>query len=107
MRVRSLTARMVPTIWADSGMMLLVVPAVIWPTVTTPGSNTSIVRVTINCRAWTISQAMGMGSSARCGWLACPPRPVTVMCMVSADAMIVLPREATHPAGRLAVMCSA
>ena len=40
-RVDSLTARIVPSICAVSGMTLLVVPAVIRPTVTTAGSNTS------------------------------------------------------------------
>jgi len=66
-RVRSLMARMVPSMTAVSGMMLLVVPALMRPTVTTVGSNTSIVRVTIVCSACTISHAMGMGSSAACG----------------------------------------
>ena len=77
-RVASLTARIVPSMSAVSGIMLFVVPAVICPTVTTAGSNTSIVRVTIICSAWTISHATGIGSSARCGSLAWPPLPVTV-----------------------------
>ena len=106
-RVRSLTARMVPSMNAVSGMTLLVVPAVMRPTVTTDGSNTSMVRVTMVCSAWTISHAMGMGSSAACGWLAWPPRPVMVMCMVSADAMTEPPLLAIQPLGRLALMCSA
>ena len=55
---------------AVSGITLSVVPAEIRPTVTTDGSNTSIVRVTIVCSAWTISQATGIGSSARYGSLA-------------------------------------
>jgi hypothetical protein len=47
------------------------------PTVTTAGSNTSTRRVTIVCSACTISQAIGIGSIARNGSLACPPLPVT------------------------------
>ena len=59
-----------PSISAVSGITLFVVPAVIRPTVITDGSNTSTVRVIIVCRAWTISQATGIGSVARCGSLA-------------------------------------
>ena len=55
---------MVPRISAVSGMTLFVVPAVMRPTVTTAGSNTSMLRVTIVCSACTISQATGIGSSA-------------------------------------------
>jgi hypothetical protein len=87
LRVRSLTARMVPRISALSGMTLLVVPATIFDTVTIDGSNTSIRRVTIVCNACTISHATGIGSSARCGSLAWPPRPVTTMRIVSLEAM--------------------
>ncbi len=78
-RVRSLTARIVPSISAVSGITLFVVPAVIRPTVTTDGSNTSIERVIINCSACTISHATGIGSIVRCGSLAWPPLPVTRM----------------------------
>ena len=78
-RVFSLTARIVPSISAVSGIMLFVVPAVMRPTVTTAGSNTSTERVTISCSACTISQATGIGSSARYGSLAWPPLPVTVI----------------------------
>ena len=68
-RVRSLTARIVPLIIAVSGITLLVVPVWIWVTVMTPGSNTSMRRVTSVCRAWTISHATGTGSSVKCGAL--------------------------------------
>ena len=68
--MRSLTARMVPSISAVSGMMLLTVPAVILPTVTTAGSKTSMRRVIIVCSDCTISHAIGIGSSARYGSLA-------------------------------------
>ena len=89
---------------AVSGITLLVVPAVMWPTVTTAGSNTSTVRVTISCRAWTISQATGIGSTARCGSLAWPPLPVTVIVIVSAEAMIEPPRLLIQPDGSDDVM---
>jgi hypothetical protein len=63
---------------AESGITLSVVPAWKLPTVMTTGSNTSNLLVTIVCSAITISQAAGIGSAARCGWEACPPRPCTV-----------------------------
>ena len=78
-------------------MMLLTVPAVILPTVTTAGSNTSMRRVIIVCSDCTISHAIGIGSSARYGSLAWPPRPLTVMNSVSAAAMIDPPRRAQPP----------
>jgi hypothetical protein len=86
---------------------LFVVPALMRPTVTTEGSNTSTRRVTIIWSAWTISQAIGIGSRARYGSLACPPRPITSMMNRSAEAMIGPPRELTHPVGNDDVMCSA
>ena len=88
-------------------MTLFVVPAVIRPTVTTAGSNTSMRRVTIVCSAWTISQAIGIGSSARYGSLACPPRPFTVMSIVSLDAITGPPRQLSQPVGSDDVMCIA
>ena len=48
-------------------MMLSLVPPAIRPTVTTTGSKTSKVRVTIDWSASTISQAAGMGSLVRNG----------------------------------------
>ena len=105
--VASLTARIVPSMWAVSGMMLSVVPAVIRPTVTTQGSNTSIVRVTIVWRACTISQATGIGSTARNGSLACPPLPMIETCSVSADAIVGPPRHVSQPVGSIDVMCRA
>ena len=74
------------------------------PTVTTPGSNTSTVRVIISCSAWTISHATGIGSIARCGSLAWPPLPVTVIVSRSADAMIAPPRQLSQPDGSAEVM---
>ncbi len=106
-RVDSLTVRIVPSISAVSGMMLFVVPALMRPTVTTDGSNTSRLRVTIIWIACTISQAIGIGSRARNGSLACPPRPTTSMRNRSADAMIAPPRELTQPVGSDDVMWSA
>ena len=99
-RVDSLTVRIVPSISAVSGMMLFVVPALMRPTVTTDGSNTSMLRVTIIWIACTISQAIGIGSRARNGSLACPPRPTTSMMNRSADAMIGPPRELDPPGGQ-------
>ena len=96
-RVFSLTARMVPSMCAVSGMMLFVVPAAILPTVTTAGSNTSTERVTMICSACTISHATGIGSIVRCGSLAWPPLPVIVISSRSADAMIDPPPAAQPP----------
>ena len=106
-RVRSLTARMVPRISAESGITLPVVPATILATVTTVGSKTSMRRVTIICNAWTISHATGMGSSVRCGSLAWPPLPVMRMWSVSLEAMHGPGRVATYPMGLDDVMCIA
>ena len=78
-RASSLTVRIVPKRNTDSGMMLFVVPAVIWAIVTTAGSNTSTRRVTIACSARTISAATAIGSRAVWGADAWPPRPRTVM----------------------------
>jgi hypothetical protein len=106
-RVFSLTARIVPSMLAVSGMMLFVVPAAILPTVTTAGSNTSTERVTMICSAWTISQATGIGSIVRCGSLAWPPLPVMVISSLSADAISEPRRVLSHPDGSADVMCSA
>ena len=95
LRVFALTARMVPRISAESGMTLEVVPATIFATVTIVGSNTSMRRVTMVCSACTISHATGIGSSARKGSLACPPRPFTTIWSVSLDAITEPPRDAT------------
>ncbi len=103
-RVFSLTARIVPSMCAVSGMMLFVVPAAILPIVTTAGSNTSIERVTMICSACTISHATGIGSSVRCGSLAWPPLPVTVISTLSADAMSDPRRVLSHPDGSADVM---
>ena len=81
-------------------MMLLVVPAVIWPTVTTAGSKMSTRRVTINCSACTISQAIGIGSIVRNGSLACPPAPLTTISNVSAGAIAGPPLVGDHPDGQ-------
>ena len=54
----------------------------------TTGSNTSNRRVTRVCSAVTISQAAVIGSAARCGCDAWPPRPRTVTRMMSAAASI-------------------
>ena len=94
---------MVPSTSADSGMMLLVVPATTRPTVRMPGSNTSIRRLTMVCNASTISHAMGTGSSARDGSLAWPPRPTTVIVSLSLDAISGPGRETTIPVGAFGV----
>ena len=78
-------------------MMLFVVPALILPIVRTDGSKTSIERVIIVCSACTISQATGIGSSASAGLDACPPRPVTRMCRVSAAAIAEPRRTVSIP----------
>ena len=66
-RVFSETVRMVPSRLAVSGMMLRVVPASIFATVTTAGSKAFTRRVTSVWNAWTISQAIGIGSRQSCG----------------------------------------
>ncbi len=106
-RVFSLMARMVPRISAVSGITLYAVPAWMRPTVTTDGSNTSTLRVTIVCSACTISHATGIGSRVWCGWLAWPPLPRTVIVIESLDAMIGPCRVLTIPTGNCEVMCSA
>src|SRR6202041_416446 len=91
------TARMVPSQVTVSGMTLKAVPALIRVTVNTAGSNAGRPRVTMACRAVTISQATGTGSVASWGIEACPPRPVTVMQNSSQDAIMVPARQDTRP----------
>ena len=62
-------------------------------------------RVTISCSACTISHAIGIGSIARNGSLACPPEPCTTIWNVSAEAIAGPPLVATDPVGRVDVMC--
>ena len=84
------------------------VPAWKLPTVITTGSNTSKCLVTSVCSAVTISHATGMGSAARCGIEACPPRPCTVTVIWSAAASIGPGRVANLPhASWLDVTCRA
>src|SRR5262245_31955479 len=103
-RVLSDTDRTVPTISHESGITLLVVPAWMLATVTTVGSNTSTLRVTMVWMACTISQAIGTGSRVRWGSEAWPPAPFTLMRRVSDDAMIGPRRVLTHPLGSAVVM---
>ena len=88
---------MVPSQVTVSGMTLKAVPASMRVTVTTAGSKAGRTRVTIACKAVTISQATGTGSVASWGIEACPPRPMTVIWNSSEDAIIVPPRQATRP----------
>ena len=85
-RVSAETVRIVPSISTVSGMMLLVVPPLIRAIVRTAGSNTSTERVTAAWSASTSSAAVGIGSRARCGRDAWPPRPRTVPLIASAEA---------------------
>ena len=94
---------MVPSQVTDSGMTLNAVPASIRVTVTTAGSNAGSTRVTIACRAVTISQATGTGSVASWGIEAWPPRPMTVIWNSSQDAIMVPARQATRPDGMTGV----
>ena len=98
---------MVPSISAVSGMMLLVVPAVIRPTVTTAGSNAGTRRVTRLWIAVTSSQATGIGSTASWGMDACPPRPVIRTTNRSAPAISGPARLANTPVSMLGVICRA
>ncbi len=99
--------RTVASKWAVSGMMLRWVPAWRSPTVTTTGSNTSNRRVTMVCRAVTISQAAGMGSLARCGAEPWPPAPWTVTFSESEAARIGPGREPNSPCGMADATCRA
>jgi hypothetical protein len=67
--------------------------------VITTGSNTSNFLVTRVCRASTISQVAGIGSAARCGMDACPPRPRTVTKIWSAAASMGPGRVENTPQG--------
>ena len=78
-RARGEVARIVPSSSALSGITLPVVPAAIFVTLITTGSNASIRRVTKLDSAVTISHATGIGSSASCGIEAWPPRPVSAI----------------------------
>ena len=91
---------------AWSGITLSVVPAWKLPTVITTGSNTSNFLVTSVCSAVTISHATGIGSAARCGIEAWPPRPCTVTVIWSAAASIAPGRVENVPQGsRCDVTC--
>ena len=90
---------MVPSQITDSGMTLKAVPASIRVTVTTAGSKAGTTRVTMDCRAVTISQATGTGSVASCGMEAWPPRPMTLIWNSSAEAIMVPARQASKPDG--------
>lgn len=103
----SLTARIVPSIFAVSGITLVVVPAINFVIVTTAGSKVSMRRVIIICSACTISHATGIGSSVLNGSDAWPPLPVIVIERVSLDAITGPLRVPTMPAGIDEVMCRA
>ena len=66
-RVASLKHRRVPLNETVSGITLVVVPPWICATVNTAGSNTSMLRVTMDCSASTVSHAAGIGSLAQWG----------------------------------------
>ncbi len=102
------TVRTVASKLATSGMMLRLVPAWNVPTVSTAGANASTDRDSAVCSASTISQAAGIGSAARCGDAACPPRPCTLTRNASLAAIIAPAREVTVPRGLwLLSTCSA
>ncbi len=69
---------MVASMRAVSGMTLRLVPACSTPTERTTGSNMLNWRVTMACRAVTISAAAVTGSLAECGAEPWPPAPRTV-----------------------------
>ena len=106
-RARSERVRKVPHSRASSGMMLSVVPASMRAMVITAGSATPTRRVTITCSAMTISQAIGMGSSASCGMEAWPPLPRTLTRILSDEASSGPVRPANTPLGMLGEMCRA
>ena len=59
--------------------MFRFVPPWMEPTVITAGSSADVSRLTIFCRARTISDATTTGSFVRSGVAPCPPTPRTVM----------------------------
>ena len=93
------TVRIVPSISTVSGMTLLVVPPLIRAIVRTAGSNGSTERVVAAWSARTSSAAVGIGSRARWGAEAWPPRPRTVARIASAEASSAPGRRAMVSAG--------
>ena len=85
---------------ADSGITLLVEPASMWAMVSTAGSKAFTRRVTMVCRAVTISAAAGIGSTDRCGAEAWPPRPLTRIVILSDEAPMAPPFVEICPDGR-------
>ena len=106
-RTGSDSVRSVPSMSADSGITLFVVPATIRAMVSTAGWWASTRRVSAVCSAPTIAAAAGTGSSASCGAEAWPPRPVTRTRIASAAAISDPGRVCSSPAGRVALTCSA
>ena len=80
-------------------MMFRLVPEWKEPTVITTGSKMSNCRVTIVCRAMTISQATGIGSRPRCGIDPWVPAPITRTSR-PAEAAISVPRSGGEPTRR-------
>ncbi len=79
--------------------MLVLVPALIRPTVTTAVRVGSTRRETIVCSRITREAAMTTGSMAWCGAEACPPRPCSVIRKSSQLAMIGPAATWTEPLG--------
>src|SRR6266852_3700590 len=71
----SLYERTVICSFTSSGMMLLLVPPWIEPTLTTAESWALISRETMVCRATTVLAASSTGSTVLCGLAPWPPRP--------------------------------
>src|SRR5205807_6389757 len=88
-------------------MTLVVVPAVILPTVSTAGSATQTRRVIMVCSAPTMAAAAGTGSSASCGMPPWPPLPITRTENESDEAIIGPGRQVTTPDVLLDVICRA
>ncbi len=85
-RTVALWVRRVPSITTSPAMMLNRVPPRMRPMLRTRGWRPSIWRVTMSCRAWTISAAMGIGSRPMWGWAPWTVWPSTVMVKVSLEA---------------------
>ncbi len=92
-------ARMVPFITARSGMILPLVPDVIWPTVSTAVSCAGTSRATRLCMPRRMLAAAVMGSMERCGIAPWPPAPLTSTVKASAEAMVGPGRTWTLPTG--------
>ena len=87
-------------------MTLLLVPAMLLPTVTTANSPGFVSRATIVCRRKTMEAASTTGSTPRCGMEPCEPLPKTVTRMLSPADMTGPTVVPTVPVSRPRTCCA-